>query len=164
MGITVERLVIRHIRVPLVHFFETSFGRTYERDIILVEAISGDVSGWGEITAGENPFYNEEWTGSIWPLLIDYIAPRILKYEFASAENVNARTAHIRGHNMTRGGVEAAIWDFQARLNNVPLWKTIGAVQDAKLLAAFPSAYRIPFPNCSKKSKPSSPPAISASK
>ncbi len=127
MGITVERLVIRHIRVPLVHFFETSFGRTYERDIILVEAISGDVSGWGEITAGENPFYNEEWTGSIWPLLIDYIAPRILKYEFASAENVNARTAHIRGHNMTRGGVEAAIWDLQARLNNEPLWKTIGA-------------------------------------
>ena len=64
MGIKVERIVLRHIRMPLVHFFETSFTRTYERDISLVEAISGEVSGWGEVTAGENPFYNEEWTGS----------------------------------------------------------------------------------------------------
>ena len=127
MGFKVERIVLRHIRMPLVHFFETSFSRTYERDIILVEAIAGGVSGWGEVTAGENPFYNEEWTGSVWPLLIDYIGPRILHHEFTSADEVNARTTHIRGHNMARGGVEVALWDLQARLNNEPLWKTIGA-------------------------------------
>ena len=126
MGIKVDRLVLRHIRMPLVHFFETSFSRTSDRDIILVEAISGDVSGWGEVTAGENPFYNEEWTGSIWPLLIDYVAPRILGYEFASPADVHARTAHIRGHLMAQGGVEAAIWDLQARLKGEPLYKTIG--------------------------------------
>jgi O-succinylbenzoate synthase len=127
MGIRVERIILRHIRMPLVHFFETSFSRTYERDIILVEAVADGVSGWGEVTAGENPFYNEEWTGSIWPLLIEYIAPRILRHEFASANKVGARTAHIRGHNMARGGAEVAVWDLQARLNNEPLWKTIGA-------------------------------------
>jgi O-succinylbenzoate synthase len=126
MGIKVERIILRHIRMPLVHFFETSFGRTYDRDIILVEAIAGDVSGWGEVTAGENPFYNEEWTGSIWPLLIDYVAPRVLQHEFASASGVSARTSHIRGHKMARGGVEAAIWDLQARLANQPLYQTIG--------------------------------------
>ena len=59
----IERITLRQIRMPLVHFFETSFGRTYERDIILVEAQGDGVSGWGEVTAGENPFYNEEWTG-----------------------------------------------------------------------------------------------------
>jgi o-succinylbenzoate synthase len=127
MALKVDRIILRQIRIPLVHFFETSFGRTFDRDIVLVEAFAGDVSGWGEVTAGENPFYNEEWTGSIWPLLIDYIAPRILKHQFADASEVNARTEHIRGHNMTRGGVETAIWDLQARLNNEPLWKTIGA-------------------------------------
>lgn len=127
MGITVDRIVLRHIRMPLVHFFETSFSRTYERDIILVEAISNGVSGWGEVTAGENPFYNEEWTGSIWPLLVHYVAPRVLKHEFASPNDVYPRTTHIRGHNMTKGGMETAIWDLQARLNNEPLWKTIGA-------------------------------------
>lgn len=112
--------------MPLVHFFETSFGRTHERDIILVEASTDGVSGWGEVTAGENPFYNEEWTGSIWPLLIDYVVPRVLHHSFDSPADVPARTSYIRGHKMARGGVEAAIWDMQARLNNEPLWKTIG--------------------------------------
>lgn len=113
--------------MPLVHFFETSFGRTYERDIILVEVFSEGISGWGEVTAGENPFYNEEWTDSIWPLLIDYVAPRVLGHTFPSAAEVGARTAHIRGHNMARGGLEAAVWDLEARLRNEPLWKTIDA-------------------------------------
>src|SRR5581483_6129972 len=126
MGIKVDQIVLRHIRMPLVHFFETSFGRTYERDIILVEARADGISGWGEVTAGENPFYNEEWTGSVWPLLIDYIAPRVLNFEFSGPEDVSARTRHIRGHNMARGGMEVAVWDMQARLRNEPLWKTIG--------------------------------------
>lgn len=126
MGIKVEKIVLRHIRMPLVHFFETSFGRTHEREIILVEVVADGVSGWGEVTAGENPFYNEEWTASIWPLLINYVAPRVLKHEFGSACEVNRRTAHIRGHNMARGGMETAFWDLQARMNGEPLWKTIG--------------------------------------
>jgi o-succinylbenzoate synthase len=129
MGIKVERIVLRHVRLPLVHFFETSFGRTYERHIILVEATADGVSGWGEVTAGENPFYNEEWTGSIWPLLVDYVAPRVVGHEFSSAEEVGARTAHIRGHNMTRAGWEAAVWDLEARLREEPLWKTIGGAR-----------------------------------
>jgi O-succinylbenzoate synthase len=112
--------------MPLVHFFETSFGRTYERHMVLVEVASGGVSGWGEITAGENPFYNEEWTESAWLIARDYAAPRILRRELSGAGDVHALTAHIRGHNMARGGVEAAVWDLEARLNGVPLWKQIG--------------------------------------
>jgi o-succinylbenzoate synthase len=126
MGIKVEQIILRQIRMPLVHFFETSFGRTDERDIVLVEVFADGVSGWGEVTAGENPFYNEEWTGSVWPLLIDYVAPRILGHKFDSPAEVGARTAYIRGHHMARGGVEAAIWDLTARINGEPLWKTIG--------------------------------------
>jgi o-succinylbenzoate synthase len=126
MGYRVEQVKLRQIKMPLVHFFETSFSRTYEREIVLVEMVSGGVSGWGEVTAGENPFYNEEWTGSIWPLLIDYIVPRIAGAELDSAANVYGRLQHIRGHNMTKGAVEAAAWDLQARLEGNPLWKQIG--------------------------------------
>jgi O-succinylbenzoate synthase len=127
MAITIDRIVLRHIRMPLVHFFETSFSRTYERDIVLVEVTCDGISGWGEVTAGENPFYNEEWTGSVWPLLIDYVAPRVLHHTFESACEVGTRTGHIRGHNMARGGVETAVWDLEARLRKEPLWKTIGS-------------------------------------
>jgi len=126
MAFRLDRIVLRQIRMPLVHFFETSFSRTYERAIVLVEVISGGLSGWGEVTAGENPFYNEEWTASIWPLLRDYVAPRVLNHNFERAAEVYDRTSHIRGHFMARGGLEAAVWDFEARRAGVVLAQHIG--------------------------------------
>ncbi len=121
----IERLILRQVRLPLVHFFETSFGRTYHRDIVLVEACGEGLSGWGEVTAGENPFYNEEWTGSVWPIVMDYVAPRLLGRELASAREVAPLTAQIRGHLMARGGVEAAVWDLEARQKGLPLWQLV---------------------------------------
>jgi o-succinylbenzoate synthase len=126
MGFQIERIVLRRIRMPLVHFFETSFGRTYEREIVVVEVVADGVSGWGEITCGENPFYNEEWTDSAWLIARDYVAPRVLKHTFEDASQVADRAAHIRGHRMACGGVEAAVWDLEARRNGVPLSKQIG--------------------------------------
>jgi o-succinylbenzoate synthase len=122
----IERITLRRIRMPLVHFFETSFGRTYGRDIILVQAEGEGLSGWGEVTAGENPFYNEEWTDSAWLILRDYAVPRILGRELGGAADVYPLMAHIRGHQMARAGLENAIWDLEARLEGVPLWKKIG--------------------------------------
>src|SRR3982751_916650 len=109
MAIQIDRVIVRHLRMPLVHFFETSLGRTTEREIILVEVVANGVSGWGEVTAGENPFYNEEWTDAVWLLLQDYIAPRVIGRQLASAEEVAPLTAPIRGHNMARGGFEVAV-------------------------------------------------------
>lgn len=122
----IESITIREIQMPLVHFFETSFGRTYEREIIIVEVASEGLSGWGEVTCGERPFYNEEWTGSAWMILRDYAVPRIIGQEFESAADVAGKTAQIRGHLMARGGLEAAVWDLQARRNNRPLYREIG--------------------------------------
>ena len=122
----IEHVTLRRIRMPLVHFFETSFGRTYQRDIALVEVSGEGLSGWGEVTAGENPFYNEEWTESAWMILRDYAIPRVLGRDLASAGDVYPLTAHIRGHNMARGGLEAAVWDLEARRDGVPLWRKIG--------------------------------------
>ncbi len=121
-----ERITLRQISMPLVHFFETSFGRTTERHMVLVEVVSGGISGWGEVTAGENPFYNEEWTESAWLILRDYVAPRVLRWKFQSAAEVGERTVHIRGHNMARGGLEAAVWDLEARMLGRPLYRHIG--------------------------------------
>jgi len=122
----IEKIVLRQIRMPLVHFFETSFGRTTERHMVLVEAVGEGISGWGEVTAGENPFYNEEWTASAWLILRDYAAPLVLGQNLKAAADVSALTARIRGHLMARGGLETAIWDLEARLANQPLWKQIG--------------------------------------
>jgi O-succinylbenzoate synthase len=129
MGISLDRITLREIRMPLVHFFETSFGRTTERRIVLVEVSSGGLSGWGEVTAGENPFYNEEWTESSWLILRDFVAPRVLNHNFESAAGVGARSAHIRGHLMARGGLEVAVWDLEARMLGKPLYQHIGGAR-----------------------------------
>jgi o-succinylbenzoate synthase len=121
-----ERIILRQVRMPLIHFFETSFGRTTGRDIILVEVVAEGASGWGEVTAGENPFYNEEWTDAAWLILRDYVAPRVLGRHLESAADVAPLTAHIRGHQMARGGLEVAVWDLEARLAGRPLWQQIG--------------------------------------
>ncbi|MCW5982526.1 MAG: o-succinylbenzoate synthase [Bryobacteraceae bacterium] len=133
MGITIEQITLREIRMELVHFFETSFGRTTGRNIILVEVVSDGVTGWGEVTAGENPFYNEEWTASAWLILRDYAAPRVLGRGLDSADEVSGLTAHIRGHNMARGGLEAAVWDLEARLRGEPLYRRIGGGARAEI-------------------------------
>jgi O-succinylbenzoate synthase len=126
MAITVERITLREIRMPLVHPFETSFGRTTGRRIILVEAAGGGLSGWGEVTAGEGPFYNAEWTDSAWLILRDYAASVVLGKALASAADVAPLTAHIRGNRMARGGLETAVWDLEARACGMPLWQRIG--------------------------------------
>jgi O-succinylbenzoate synthase len=126
MGIRLDRITLREIQMPLVHFFETSFGRTTERRIVLVEAVSDGLSGWGEVTAGENPFYNEEWTESAWLILRDFVAPRVIHHNFENAAAVGARSAHIRGHLMARGGLEVAVWDLEARMLGKPLYQHIG--------------------------------------
>jgi O-succinylbenzoate synthase len=126
MAMKIDSFVLREIRIPLVHFFETSFSRTYERDILIVEARGDGISGWGEITAGEHPFYNEEWTESAWVIATTYAAPRVLSNKVEQAQDVYPLLAHIRGHNMAKGGVEASVWDLQARMHDKPLWKEIG--------------------------------------
>jgi o-succinylbenzoate synthase len=126
MGIRIDRITLREIKMPLVHFFETSFGRITDRRIVLVEVSSDGLSGWGEVTAGESPFYNEEWTESAWLIVRDFIAPRVIRHVFENAASVGARSAHIRGHLMAQGGLEVAVWDLEARMLGKPLYQHIG--------------------------------------
>ena len=124
--IHIDEVRIRLLRMPLVRFFETSFGRTTERNIVLIEVVQDGISGWGEVTAGEHPFFNEEWTLSAYEIVKEYVAPKLLGGKLEGAADVGKLSAGIRGHNMARGGVECAVWDLEARLRNEPLWKRIG--------------------------------------
>ena len=125
-----ERISLRQIRMPLVHPFETSFGRTYERRIVLVEVEDADGAiGWGEVTCGERPFYNEEWVDSAWLVLRDFAAPRVLGKELGAASEVGGQTAAVRGHRMALGGLEAACWELESRKSGEPLWRHIGGVR-----------------------------------
>jgi o-succinylbenzoate synthase len=121
-----EKITLREIRMPLVTPFETSFGRTSVRRILLVEVDAGGVRGWGECVAGEGPFYGPETVETAWHLLRDFLWPAVRGREFAAAAEIDAMLAGVRGHNMAKGALEAAVWDAEARQKGLPLWKLLG--------------------------------------
>lgn len=121
---------LREIHLPLVHFFETSFSRTYDRRIILVRALDADgAEGWGECTVGENPFYSEEWTEGAWNVIKEYLVPMTLGIEFATAADFFDLMRPVRGNRMAKAALETAIWDLEARRANLPLWRHLGGTQ-----------------------------------
>ncbi len=116
--------------MPLVTPFETSFGRVTDRRMLLVEADVDGVSGWGESVAGEGPYYAPETVETAWHILRDFIWPMLKGREFGSASEIWEMLAPIRGHNMAKGAIEAAVWDAEARQKGVPLWKLLGGVRN----------------------------------
>src|SRR5438309_4784756 len=76
--VIISSVELREIRLPLIHFFETSFGRTTERRILLVRITDEEgKEGWGECTAGEGPFYCEEWVETAWATITTFLAPMV---------------------------------------------------------------------------------------
>src|ERR1700683_3681191 len=125
-----KKITLREIHLPLIAPFETSFGETSLRRILLVETEVDGVSGWGESTAGEDPFYSYETVETAWHIIRDFLWPMLKGQEIASAAEVWDLLARFRGHNMAKGGLEAAIWDAEAKQKNVPLAKLLGGVRD----------------------------------
>jgi o-succinylbenzoate synthase len=122
----VESVELREIRLPLVHFFETSFGRTTTRRIVLVRVEADGLTGWGEVTCGEEPFYSHETPETAWHILKDFLVPWTLGKDLLSASEVAAHYRPIRGHNMAKAGLENALWDIEAQQKGVPLARLIG--------------------------------------
>ena len=69
---------MRELHMRLLHPFETSFGWTQDRHIILINATDGGHSGWGEVTAAEGPFYSYETWKTAWHILRDFIIPSVI--------------------------------------------------------------------------------------
>ena len=124
--IELDRLELRELNLPLRFPFETSFGRTTNRRVLIVQAIdrSGE-SGYGECVAMEGPFYSGETIDTAWIIIAKHIAP-LLGSEEVRADQVFGTLSPIRGNQMAKGAAEAAIWDLEAKLLGLPLWKHLG--------------------------------------
>src|SRR5947207_15315367 len=124
--IKVEAVTLREIRMPLVHFFETSFGRTYGRRILLVTLHCQGLTTWGECVAGEDPFYSEESIETAWYVLRDYLAPALIGKDLKRGAECAAVFERVRGHRMAKAALENACWVAEAQEKNLPLWQLLG--------------------------------------
>jgi o-succinylbenzoate synthase len=126
----IRRVTLREIAMQLIAPFEISNGVSYDRRILLVEADVDGVTGWAECVAGENPQYSPETVETAWHILRDHLWPIMKGKEVAAAADVSAMLASVRGHNMAKGSLEAAIWDAEAKHKGIPLWKLLGGTRE----------------------------------
>lgn len=126
----IERVDLLEIRMPLVHFFETSFGRTTDRRIVLLHARADGLEGWGEVTCGEMPFYSYETPETAWHILRDLLIPWALDKVWNSPAEIADRFRPVRGHNMAKAALENALWDIKAQGKGLPLAVLLGGTRE----------------------------------
>ncbi len=125
----IERLELRLLRLPLVHFFETSFGRIDDKHFIVIRADGEGASGYGECVAEQDPYYSAETNETLWHIVEDFIAPRVIGAEFTHPRDVFPALSAIRGHHMAKAAVEMAAWDLYATRTGIPLSRAIGGAR-----------------------------------
>ncbi len=126
----IDRIVLHHLRMPLVAPFETSFGRSVEREGLLIVVQSEGLAGYGECVADHDPGYAYETSQTAWHVLRDFLAPAILGRTVADAADFQRRVARVRGHPMAKAGLEMALWDLQGKREGRSLAALLGGVRD----------------------------------
>jgi o-succinylbenzoate synthase len=125
----IDAVTLRKLQMRLKAPFETSFGTTYDRTLLLVEMHADGLTGWSEITAMEAPVFNSETVGTAALIIRDSLAPAILGKKFESATQIPAAFSPVRGHEMARAGLENALWDIEAQQKKLPLSSLLGGTR-----------------------------------
>jgi len=126
----IEQVDLRHISLPLVAPFETSFGVESDRECLLVVVRAGGLTGWGECVASADPGYCYETTQTAWHILRDFLIPSVLGREFADAPALVASWAGVRGHPLAKAGLQMAFWDVLAQAQGMSLQSLLGGQGD----------------------------------
>jgi len=126
----IDAIILRELRVPLVRPFETSFGVTRDRRILLAEVQSEGLTGWGECTAGEHPYFSSESTDSAWAVITQELGPALASSEVKHGGDCPAIFRPVRGNRMAKAALENAIWDLEAQREGISLSQLLGGVRD----------------------------------
>jgi O-succinylbenzoate synthase len=127
----VGQIEVRTVRLRLNEPFETSFGSIDSRLIVLVSLEGAGLTGWGEVVAAEAPRYSYETVGTAQHVIRDYLAPVILARPLTDLDDLHARFAPFRGHNMAKAGLELAYMHLLAQTSKQSLSQLIGGTRPA---------------------------------
>jgi len=129
--IKINSLEIRHLKLPLVRHFETSFGRVYHQETLIIKVSEGNLSGWGECPASAAPYYSSETVHTAKYIIKDFITKLILNESFSDLTHLSSSLNGIRGNQMAKAGVLMALSDLSARKRKIPLAKLYGGTRKA---------------------------------
>ena len=126
----IDAIILRELRLPLVRPFETSFGVTRNRRILLAEVQSEGLTGWGECTAGERPFFSAESTDTAWQMICQELGPMLASESPEHGGDCPEIFRRVRGNPMAKATLENAIWDIEAQREGSSLSQLLGGVRE----------------------------------
>ena len=126
----IDAILMRELKMPLVHPFVTSFGKTTDRRILLIELQAEGFTAWGECVAGEHPYFSDEMIDTAWTITETELIPRLLGKDIATGRDVPPMLLQVRGHRMAKAALENAVWDLEAQIKGVSLSKLLGGTRD----------------------------------
>jgi O-succinylbenzoate synthase len=127
----IDAIILRELHMPLVRPFETSFGVTRERRVLLAEIHSEGLVGWGECTAGERPHFSGEWTDSAWQVIVQELGPALAGANPEHGGECPKIFRPVRDNPMAKATLENAIWDIEAQREGISLSRLLGGVRDS---------------------------------
>ena len=124
-----DKIELTLLKLPYVHFFETSFGREVERTFIIVKVTAEGINGYGEVVASQNPFYSYETTSTAWLMLKDYLIPFVRQQGIVEPTDFAIKAGRFKGHPMAKAGLELALWDLLGKREGLSLKTIYGGVR-----------------------------------
>jgi O-succinylbenzoate synthase len=126
----IDAIILRELHIPLLRPFETSFGATKDRRVILAEVQSEGLVAWGECTAAEHPYFSGESTDTAWVVLLQELGPMLLAAQPQHGGDCPKIFKRVRENQMAKATLENAIWDLEAQREDVSLSRLLGGVRE----------------------------------
>jgi o-succinylbenzoate synthase len=126
--VTIERIELHELTLPLVEPFIISGGvMTERRSLIVIIYDDQGRRGFGESPPFELPFYSEETLAGARHLLEHVLIPRLLAAGVDSAEEAEGELGRgVRGNRFARAALDTALWDLEAARRGVGLVQLLG--------------------------------------
>ena len=125
----IDRVEVRRLHLPLLHPFETSFGRTTTKSFLLVSASADGVTGYGEGVADDDPYYLPETNATVLHILRDFLIPLVFTLEIEHPRDLLPAFSRVRGHEMAKAALEMAVFELHARRQGAPLSRVLGGTR-----------------------------------
>lgn len=126
----IEKIEIRKVELPLLSYFETSFGRDETRKALIIGIHGEGLDGYGEVVASEFPGYSYETLGTAIHVIEDFLIPIALKNKWDTPQELAGLFEIVKGHHMAKAGFEGAIWDLYGKQQGKSLAQLIGGVKE----------------------------------
>ncbi|MBI3467840.1 MAG: o-succinylbenzoate synthase, partial [Planctomycetes bacterium] len=130
VSLTIDRVDLIHLRIPLNEPFRISGGQVSEKDAILVQVRADGLVGSGESSPMAAGFgYSPDTPEGCWDELVEQIAPRVLGKTIDCLSAATTLVGSIPASNFAKAGLETALWDLWGKAVGKPLAALLGGVR-----------------------------------